>query len=58
MESKLEFLRFELGRLDIVYENIPLTPSTFKLIREAKYKLGSINPENFQREVDSLCTTF
>jgi len=51
-------LRFELGRLDIIYENIPLTPSTFRLIREAKYKLGSINSENFQTEIDSLFTSF
>lgn len=36
MEDKLEFLKFELGRLDYVYENIPLTLQTFKLIREAK----------------------
>ncbi|KAL4442618.1 hypothetical protein ABPG74_007020 [Tetrahymena malaccensis] len=54
LEEKLEFLKFEVSRLDYVYENIPLTLETFKLLREAKQQISNITLEKYNQSLQKL----
>lgn len=51
---KLDFIRFELGKLGIVYENIAMSDSSMKLLKAAKYSLSAIPVDSYLAELERL----